>query len=244
MIEREAPDCALSELAFADLLALADDELVIGHRHSQWLGLSPFLEEDLTMASIAQDEMGHARALYACIWPSWIEREADVVRRPARDWRSCDFVEMASPSWEWSLVRHWIYDTAESFRWDAAAELHGPEVNGLVELVAKVNQEERFHRHHAEQLIVRLGAANADGNARLQSAVDELVPMLAHLNLGSHLGSAYEALVVVADRAGLTLPKLLVLELDEQKKSRRHADFAEIHEALLSVVSIDPGATW
>ena len=62
----------MSELpadAFELLIALADDEFVIGHRYSEWLGLSPFLEEDLTMASIAQDELGHARALYALVWP-------------------------------------------------------------------------------------------------------------------------------------------------------------------------------
>ena len=46
------------------LLALADDELVMGHRLSEWTGWVPYVEEDLAMSSIAQDEIGHARALY------------------------------------------------------------------------------------------------------------------------------------------------------------------------------------
>jgi ring-1,2-phenylacetyl-CoA epoxidase subunit PaaC len=46
------------------LLALADDELVLGHRHSEWTGWAPYLEEDLAFSSIGQDEVGHARLLY------------------------------------------------------------------------------------------------------------------------------------------------------------------------------------
>ena len=46
------------------LLALADDELILGHRHSEWTGWAPNIEEDLAFSSIAQDEMAHARLLY------------------------------------------------------------------------------------------------------------------------------------------------------------------------------------
>ncbi|MBA2528562.1 MAG: phenylacetate-CoA oxygenase subunit PaaI, partial [Euzebyales bacterium] len=46
------------------LLALGDDELVIGHRHSSWTGVAPHLEEDLAFSSIAQDEIGHAVVWY------------------------------------------------------------------------------------------------------------------------------------------------------------------------------------
>ena len=56
---------ALGEDPRLDLaLALADDELVIGHRHSQWTGVAPHLEEDLAFSSIAQDEIGHAVLWY------------------------------------------------------------------------------------------------------------------------------------------------------------------------------------
>ena len=47
-----------------ELLAIADDELVLGWRNSEWTGIAPFLEEDVAFSSIAQNEIGHARALY------------------------------------------------------------------------------------------------------------------------------------------------------------------------------------
>ena len=46
------------------LLELADDELILGWRNSEWTGIAPFLEEDVAFSSIAQNEIGHARALY------------------------------------------------------------------------------------------------------------------------------------------------------------------------------------
>ena len=46
------------------LLAIADDELVLGWRDSEWTGIAPMLEEDVAFSSIAQNEIGHARALY------------------------------------------------------------------------------------------------------------------------------------------------------------------------------------
>src|SRR4029453_19104538 len=51
---------ALSNL----LLATADDEFVLGFWDSEWTGIAPILEEDVAFASLAQDEIGHAQALY------------------------------------------------------------------------------------------------------------------------------------------------------------------------------------
>ena len=49
------------------LLPIADDELVVGWRNSEWTGIAPFLEEDVAFSSIAQNEIGHARALYELV---------------------------------------------------------------------------------------------------------------------------------------------------------------------------------
>jgi phenylacetate-CoA oxygenase PaaI subunit len=245
LVERPLPVSSLRPEVAAALLALADDELVMGHRHSQWLGLSPFLEEDLTMASIAQDEMGHARALYACIWPDWADREADVVRRPATEWRSCQLVELMAPSWEWALIRHWVYDTLEPMRWHVIESSYGTEIAGFAALAAKVGQEERFHRHHAEQLVIKLGLANVGANARLQHCVDSVVPLVGTLVDLPQVGEAWELLRVVADRAGLQLPATeVVVATREVGRGVRHHDFAEVHASLWAVIRVDPVASW
>ena len=46
---------------------MADDEFVIGFSDSEWTGIAPLLEEDVAMSSLAQDELGHAAALYGLL---------------------------------------------------------------------------------------------------------------------------------------------------------------------------------
>ena len=46
---------------------MADDEFVIGFSDSEWTGIAPLLEEDVAMSSLAQDEIGHAAALYGLL---------------------------------------------------------------------------------------------------------------------------------------------------------------------------------
>ena len=36
------------------ILRIADDELILAHRHSEWTGFGPILEEDIAFSSIAQ----------------------------------------------------------------------------------------------------------------------------------------------------------------------------------------------
>ena len=53
------------DMVFEGLLRVADDNLILGHRTSEWCGHAPTLEEDLALPNIALDLIGHAQALYS-----------------------------------------------------------------------------------------------------------------------------------------------------------------------------------
>ena len=60
-----SPDTLTTQQAFIEyLLRLADDRLILGQRMSEWSGHGPVLEEDLALANISLDLIGHASALY------------------------------------------------------------------------------------------------------------------------------------------------------------------------------------
>src|SRR2546421_5534245 len=98
----------------ARLLELADDELVLGWRDSEWTGIAPFLEEDVAFSSIAQNEIGHARALYELV-----AREqgttADELAfdRSLGDYRCSALVERRFPDWERTIARHYLYEQTD-----------------------------------------------------------------------------------------------------------------------------------
>ena len=44
-----------ADMVFEGLLRIADDNLILGHRTSEWCGHAPTLEEDLALPNIALD---------------------------------------------------------------------------------------------------------------------------------------------------------------------------------------------
>ena len=138
--------------ALADLLlAMADDEFVLGFWDSEWTGIAPVLEEDVAFASLAQDEIGHAQALYRLLVDLEGHGDPDEVafgRRP-EEYRHARLLDHPRTDWAFSVARRFLYDTADAARLDAlAASAYRP----LAELVAKLRREETYHLLHIERL--------------------------------------------------------------------------------------------
>jgi ring-1,2-phenylacetyl-CoA epoxidase subunit PaaC len=152
------------------LLELADDELVLGWRDSEWTGIAPFLEEDVAFSSIAQNEVGHARAFYE-LAARELGTTADELafdREPA-EYRCAPLVELRFvPDWARTIARHVLYEAADEVRIAELKESEDPEVAGLA---AKIDREEAYHRIHA-----RMWAERLVGESRFETALDELWP--------------------------------------------------------------------
>jgi len=156
------------------LLPLADDELIVGWRNSEWTGIAPFLEEDVAFSSIAQNEIGHARALYEIVAEE-LGTTADELaydRRAPGEYRCAPLVELRRMDWAATIARHVLYETADAIRIEALATSDDAVVAGIA---ARIDREEVYHRMHAEMWLQRLRAAD-DGRARLDKALDELWP--------------------------------------------------------------------
>jgi ring-1,2-phenylacetyl-CoA epoxidase subunit PaaC len=155
------------------LLAIADDELVLGWRNSEWTGIAPFLEEDVAFSSIAQNEIGHARALYS-VAAEELGTTADELAfdRSPDEYLCAPFVELKRLEWAATIARHYLYETADAIRTEG---LKGAEDAELAGLAARIDREEAYHRMHAEMWIDRLQATE-EGSRRLREAVEELWP--------------------------------------------------------------------
>ncbi len=155
------------------LLEIADDELILGWRDSEWTGVAPFLEEDVAFSSIAQNEIGHARALYQ-LAATELGTTADELAfdRAPEEYRCAPLVELRFvPEWARTIARHWLYETADEVRLAALKASNDAEVAGLA---AKIDREEAYHRIHADMWLERMLAG--EGRARLEEAVRELWP--------------------------------------------------------------------
>jgi ring-1,2-phenylacetyl-CoA epoxidase subunit PaaC len=188
----------VSDALAALLLAMADDELVIGWFDSEWTGVAPMLEEDVAMSSLAQDELGHANALYHLLADLnggargfsvngarglSVNEAADAIAfdRGPDAFTHAVLLDRRGPGggspealdWAYTIARRWLYDTADAVRLEALA---GCPYTPLAELAAKLRREETYHLAHADIWLGRL-AAGGPARERLLAAWGLLWPL-------------------------------------------------------------------
>src|SRR5918912_528951 len=107
----------------------SDDELILGWRDSEWTGIAPLLEEDVAFSSIAQNEIGHARALYELVARErgTTADELAFDRAPAH-YRCARLVELRLPEWEKTIARHYLYEEADAKRLERLKALTDPQI--------------------------------------------------------------------------------------------------------------------
>jgi ring-1,2-phenylacetyl-CoA epoxidase subunit PaaC len=164
---------ALKEL----LYKMADDQLILGHRNSEWTGFGPLLEEDIAFSSMAQDKVGHSLAIYTML-NQLGEADPDTLAftRNAQDFKNCQLVELPNGEYDFSIIRHFLFDTAEALRFEFLTK---SSYQPMAELAAKVKGELRYHTMHANYWVKKLGTATEESKARMQQSLSQLLPYAA-----------------------------------------------------------------
>ncbi|MHC2991167.1 phenylacetate-CoA oxygenase [Pontibacter sp. HJ8] len=251
----------MNEQAIKDLLyKLADDQLILGHRNSEWTGFGPILEEDIAFSSMAQDKIGHSLAFYTLLQELG-EAEPDTVAftRNAGQFHNSQLVELPNGEYDFSLIRHFLFDNAEMIRFEMLSQ---STYEPIAKVATKLKGEVKYHVLHANTWIKNLGSSTEEAILRLQSSLNEAIPYA----LGLFEPSRYEQELIsagvypgeeavkaewlqriqaVLDKTELKLPDL---ESIEPKFGGRYGEHTEHLQPLLDemaeVFDIDPTAEW
>lgn len=248
--------------AIQDLLfRMADDDLITGHRMSEWTGIGPILEEDIAFSSMAQDEVGHAQAYYMILDELLGQSTPDQLAfgRKSNDFRCAQLVEYPIGDYAYSLVRHALYDIAEAVRLESLCRAS---FMPLSELAKKLSREEKYHQLHAETWIRQLGPATEESNRRLQEAFDNAFPVAYSLfeptsfnealkedglmDLESELEAEWEKRVrKLFTESGLKMPVVADKTAHYGGRTGKHtAHLAPLLGEMDEVFAIDPAAKW
>jgi ring-1,2-phenylacetyl-CoA epoxidase subunit PaaC len=203
----------------AQLLAMADDELLLGHRNSEWTGHAPILEEDIAFANLAQDELGHAIAWYGLVelLLGTVPDNLVFFRNPT-EFRNVQLVELPNGDWAFSMLRQFLFDAAEAARLPLLAQSgHTP----LAAAAAKIRTEELYHYRHTRAWVRRLALGTEESHRRMQAALEAAWPFALQLfnPLPEEAGLTGAGLIpAAADVSGAwhsdVLPFLNEIELD------------------------------
>jgi ring-1,2-phenylacetyl-CoA epoxidase subunit PaaC len=164
------PKLAASLLSWG--MALADSKYFLGRRLSEWVNGAPTLEAAVGAAAMTQDELGHARSLYAMVRefpdaPNELGTENDLQRAayfaPAALMQPWD-------SWTDVVAVNVLFDRALSLVFAAASESSfGP----LKQRAAKVLQEEHFHRIFGDTWLARLADSDEKTKNKLRGGLEK-----------------------------------------------------------------------
>jgi len=193
--EREA----LAELA----LRLGDDRLILGHRLSEWCGHAPVLEEELALANVALDCLGHASTLLALAGElEGRGRSADELAflRDAREFRNCLLVEQPNGDFAVTMVRQLLFDQADLLFYEG---LQASRHAGLAGFAARAVREIRYHVRHARAWWLRLGDGTDESRRRMEAALEELWRFTGELFATDELERGLAAAGLAPDRAAL-----------------------------------------
>lgn len=157
------------------ILVLADSKRLLGTRYADWILGAPELETGIACASMAQDEWGHGRLLYAMLKD--FDENVDRLEhgREPGEYRSIEVLDTPPGSWADLVALNALVDAALTVQFEAMRESSYTPMRQRVE---KMLDEEYFHAAHGHAWLKRMAAGGDDSRSAMALAVRRIAPEL------------------------------------------------------------------
>ncbi|MCC2028251.1 phenylacetate-CoA oxygenase subunit PaaC [Microbacterium sp. YMB-B2] len=237
-------------------LWLGDDALILSQQLGMWIARAPELEEDVALANIALDLLGHARSLLRYAGTADGRSEDDLAYfRDEPDFRSAWLFEQPNGDFAQTIARQLA---ASAYLFELYSALRRSTDATLAAIAEKALKEVDYHRDHAVQWTLRLAGGTDESRRRMVRAVTDVWPYVEELfrdeplidRLGaiaarpSSLRAAFDAAIdAVFAEAELEVPDVN----PSMAGGRRGSHFPALARILAEMQVLarqHPGATW
>jgi ring-1,2-phenylacetyl-CoA epoxidase subunit PaaC len=178
------------------LLHLADNALILGHRNSEWCGHGPILEQDIAISNIALDLLGQARNFYqyaaelfnALPKPNMqnlfssplihekillhhkLDEDDFVYLRDQQDYKNFLLLELPKGDWGFTVLRLFLFSTYQKILFTNIIALTKDET--VKAIAVKSLKEISYHIQWSADWVLRLGDGTTESNARIQASLN------------------------------------------------------------------------
>ena len=237
-------------------LWLGDDALILSQQLGAWIARAPELEEDVALANIALDLLGHARSFlrYAGTFDGRTEDDLAYWRDEA-EFLCAWLFQQPNGDFAQTIARQLA---ASVYLFELYTALQESSDATLAAIAAKAVKEVEYHRDHAVQWTLRLAGGTDESRRRMIRAVGDVWPYVGELfrdeplidRLGdaavppSSLQPGFDAVIAaVFAEAGLEVPQRPM-----SSGGGRHGSHFSTLGYLLAEMQVlarqHPGATW
>ncbi len=172
-------------------LWLGDDALILAQRLGAWISRAPELEEDVALANIALDLLGHARSLLRYAGTASGRTEDDLAYwRDEHEFRSAHLFELPNGDFAHTIVRQFA---AAHYLFELYDRLRASSDPVLAAVAGKAVKEVDYHRDHADQWMRRLALGTDESRRRLTVALADVWPSVDELFADEPLNDRLES---------------------------------------------------
>ena len=166
----------------AKYAVIGDDNLILGHRTSEWCGHAPTLEEDLALPNIALDLIGHAQSLYSLaiqLKSDYKHEDQLAFLRLEHQYKNLLLVEQENGHFGNTILRLFYFSTYMKYFWEQVS------INcffkKLKEFSEKAFLETSYHSKYSSQWVITLGDGTEESNKKMLEAVSNMEPFIGEL---------------------------------------------------------------
>ncbi|MHA7986502.1 1,2-phenylacetyl-CoA epoxidase subunit PaaC [Rathayibacter sp. CAU 1779] len=237
-------------------LWLGDDALILAQQLGGWIAKAPELEEDMALANIALDLLGHARSLLRYAGSFDGRTEDDLAYwRDEPEFRSAWLFEQPNGDFAHTIARQLV---ASAYQFELYTALAASTDAALAAIAAKAVKEVDYHRDHAVQWTLRLAGGTDESRRRMTAALADVWPYVDELfrdeppvdrlqgvaPLPSTLRTGFDDTIdAVFAEAGLTIP-----DVQQSSAGGRHGSHYPSLGVILTELQVlarrHPGASW
>ena len=147
--------------------AIADTKILLGQRYGEWMLKGPNLEDDISGASNAQDEIGQVRQLFRLLTRQGVDDEWLESERAPDEYANAATLDTEAEAWPTFIVQVALTDRAAWLLLDA---IDHDDFTGMVQ---KMGEDEYFHLEHHDG---RLETLAEDQPEAVEAALAEYFP--------------------------------------------------------------------
>jgi ring-1,2-phenylacetyl-CoA epoxidase subunit PaaC len=160
-------------------LWLGDDALILSQQLGAWIAHAPELEEDVALANIALDLLGHARSLLRYAGSADGRSEDDLAYfRDEPEFRSAWLFEQPNGDFAQTIARQLV---ASVYLFELYTALRSSCDATLAAIAEKAVKEVDYHRDHAVQWTLRLAGGTDESRRRMIRAIGDIWPYVDEL---------------------------------------------------------------
>jgi ring-1,2-phenylacetyl-CoA epoxidase subunit PaaC len=242
----------------AYLLHLADSNLILSQRNSEWCGHGPVLEQDIAITNISLDLLGQARNYYhyaAQLLGNDATEDSLAYLRTEREFKNLLLTELPNGDWAQTVLKQFFFSQFQQLLLQQLLQHDDVQLAGMAE---KNLKEINYHVRWSSEWVIRLGDGTSESHQRMLTAWENLWQYTGELFMTSDYETAmginlasiktlwYEKVRAVAAEA--TLPNKLVAEnvyMYGGGKTGTHTEHLGFILAEMQYLQRTyPGATW